>query len=72
MKLRQKLTWWPIPKTILAFVFVMMAAGAFIASLSALQADYFLWSKTNRLLHDALLIPGSLLAGASSAIAIMI
>lgn len=72
MKLKQKLPWWPIPKTILAFVFVMMAVGAFIASISALQADYFLWSKTNRFLHDALWIPGSLLAGASSAIAIMI
>lgn len=72
MKLKQKLTWWPIPKIILVLVFVTMTAGAFIASVSALQADYFLWSKTNRFLHDALWIPGSLLAGASSAIAIMI
>ena len=72
MKLRQKLPWWPIPNVVLAFMFVMMAAGAFIASTPALQADYFLWSKANRFLHDALWIPGSLIAGASSAIAIMI
>ncbi len=72
MNLQHKIAWWPIPRLLFCAIFIGMGLGAFIVLFNDLSMEYFLWSHTNLLVHDSLWIPGAILAGVSSAIAVMI
>ncbi|MDO5025421.1 MAG: hypothetical protein Q4E03_02755 [Trueperella sp.] len=72
MNTKQILPWWPTSRLLLLAVFAITMAFSFALSLTTMQGEYFLWSRTNRIIHDSLWISGSVLAGFSAVLAIMI
>lgn len=70
--MKQRMSWWPISCVMLLGILAVMLLFSGVGSIGKLNAEYLRWYDTNLYIHESLWIPGSLLVGASAAIAIMI